>query len=91
MGNRAIITTKDRDLSLYLHWNGGRDSVEGFLAYCDLRGFLPLSYDPYGWTGVRHLSISVNAAHFLRERGTQRVSHSNFPDHGRRHLLPEAG
>ena len=33
MGNRAIITTKDCDLSLYLHWNGGRDSVEGFLAY----------------------------------------------------------
>ena len=49
MGNRAIITTKDRDLGLYLHWNGGRDSVEGFLAYCDLRGFRPPSYDPYGW------------------------------------------
>ena len=39
MGNRAVITTEGRDLSLYLHWNGGRDSVEAFLRYCDLRGF----------------------------------------------------
>ena len=30
MGNRAVIT-KDRDLNgigVYLHWNGGRDSVK---------------------------------------------------------------
>jgi hypothetical protein len=38
MGNRAVIAFKDesitKDLSpaIYLHWNGGRDSVEGFLA-----------------------------------------------------------
>ena len=41
MGNRAVIT-KDRDLSgigVYLHWNGGRDSVEAFLAYCDLKRY----------------------------------------------------
>ena len=37
MGNRAVITIKDKDFpkedwnSLYLHWNGGRDSVEPFL------------------------------------------------------------
>lgn len=31
MGNRAIITTKKRDLGVYLHWNGGRDSVGAFL------------------------------------------------------------
>ena len=41
MGNRAVIT-KDRDLNgigVYLHWNGGRDSVEAFLAYCDLKRY----------------------------------------------------
>ena len=41
MGNRAVIT-KDRDLygiGVYLHWNGGRDSVEAFLAYCDLKRY----------------------------------------------------
>ena len=27
MGNRAFITTPDKDLALYLHWNGGRDTV----------------------------------------------------------------
>ena len=35
MGNRAIITTqKDFDnngIGVYLHWNGGRDSVQAFL------------------------------------------------------------
>ncbi len=30
MGNRAIITTQTRALGVYLHWNGGRDSVESF-------------------------------------------------------------
>ena len=38
MGNRAVITfvndegKKDKNsVGIYLHWNGGRDSVEGFL------------------------------------------------------------
>lgn len=43
MGNRAIITTKEQldknGFGLYLHWNGGRDSVEGFLKYCKLKGY----------------------------------------------------
>lgn len=49
MGNRAVITTEARDLGVYLHWNGGRDSVEAFLKYCDLRGFRPPDSDEYGW------------------------------------------
>ena len=28
MGNRAVVTTPDKNLALYLHWNGGRDTVE---------------------------------------------------------------
>ena len=45
MGNRAIITTengwkdKKNNLGVYLHWNGGRDSIEGFLTYCKLKGY----------------------------------------------------
>lgn len=39
MGNRAVITTKDELIGVYLHWNGGRDSVEGFLKYCELQDF----------------------------------------------------
>ncbi len=39
MGNRAIITTQERKLGLYLHWNGGVCSVEAFLAYCRLKRY----------------------------------------------------
>lgn len=49
MGNRAIIKTEGGHIGLYLHWNGGRDSVEAFLAYCNLRGFRSPETDGYGW------------------------------------------
>lgn len=49
MGNRAVITTKDKDLALYLHWNGGRDTVEPLLKYCELQCYRPPSSDNYGW------------------------------------------
>lgn len=43
MGNRAVITTEENwkhdGVGIYLHWNGGRDSVEGFLKYCELKGY----------------------------------------------------
>lgn len=47
MGNRAVITTnlKPNTTGIYLHWNGGRDSVEGFLAYCYAKGYRDPSYD----------------------------------------------
>tara|TARA_R110001599_G_scaffold351260_1_gene582701 strand:+ start:549 stop:995 length:447 start_codon:yes stop_codon:yes gene_type:complete len=44
MGNRAVITIKEKNVSkenwnsLYLHWNGGRDSVEPFLHVAKLYG-----------------------------------------------------
>ena len=36
MGNRCTITRPQKDVYIYLHWNGGRDSVEAFLEYCRL-------------------------------------------------------
>lgn len=39
MGNRAIVKPVDSSIGVYLHWNGGRDSVEAFLEYCRIRGF----------------------------------------------------
>jgi len=45
MGNRAVIKFKGEDCGIYLHWNGGRDSVEAFLDYCRMRGFRS---DDYG-------------------------------------------
>ena len=50
MGNRAVITTRENfennGVGIYLHWNGGRDSVEAFLRYAQLRKLRPGSY---GW------------------------------------------
>lgn len=70
MGNRAVITTPERKLGIYLHWNGGRDSVEAFLKYCDLRGFRAPDTDEYGWArlcqvianymGAEGLSVGIS-------------------------------
>lgn len=49
MGNRAVITTQDKQIGVYLHWNGGRDSVEAFLLYCKLKGYRAPENDCYGW------------------------------------------
>ena len=53
MGNRAVITTQEYltnpdTIGVYLHWNGGRDSVEAFLLYCQLKGYRPPEMDNYG-------------------------------------------
>ena len=54
MGNRAVITTQEYltnpdAIGVYLHWNGGRDSVEAFLLYCKVKGYRPPEEDCYGW------------------------------------------
>lgn len=53
MGNRAVITTEhnftNNGIGIYLHWNGGRDSVEAFLAYCKMKGYRKPDEDNYGW------------------------------------------
>lgn len=54
MGNRAVITTRENfennGVGIYLHWNGGRDSIEAFLKYCELKGYRSPSDDCYGWS-----------------------------------------
>ncbi|MDL2274091.1 hypothetical protein LJC34_06080 [Oscillospiraceae bacterium OttesenSCG-928-G22] len=52
MGNRCVITTasdRSNNFGVYLHWNGGRDSVEAFLAYCKLKEYRSPDIDCYGW------------------------------------------
>ena len=49
MGNRAVITTKEHKIGVYLHWNGGLDSVRAFLAYCKIKDYRPPEKDDYGW------------------------------------------
>ena len=31
MGNRAVIEFENTNMGIYLHWNGGRDSIEPLL------------------------------------------------------------
>lgn len=53
MGNRAIIQTREsyenEGIGVYLHWNGGYDSVSAFLKYCELKGYRAPDRDSYGW------------------------------------------
>jgi len=55
MGNRAVITDTNQRIGIYLHWNGGRDSVEAFLKYCDLQGYRSPSEDCYGWARLTQI------------------------------------
>ncbi len=49
MGNKAVITTEARDIGVYLHWNGGRNSIEAFLLYCKIKGYRAPENGCYGW------------------------------------------
>lgn len=58
MGNRAVMVCKKAvengrikpdAIGVYLHWNGDRNSVEGFLAYCRAKGYRRPEDDCYGW------------------------------------------
>ena len=52
MGNRAIITTAPYDednVGIYCHWNGGQESIEGFVRAAKDLGYRDPSSDPeYG-------------------------------------------
>ncbi|WP_172135270.1 hypothetical protein [Adlercreutzia sp. ZJ473] len=45
MGNRAVITTRDRKVGADVHWNGGRDTIQPPLKYCEPKGYRPPSSD----------------------------------------------
>ena len=48
MGNRAVIKGKGSNLGVYVHWNGGYDSVLAFTQYCKLKGYRSPETDDYG-------------------------------------------
>ena len=79
MGNRAVITTRKnletRGIGVYLHWNGGRDSVEAFLEYCRLRRFRPPDEDCLGW--ARLVQVIANYLQGGLSIGVETVDHLN--------------
>lgn len=64
MGNRAVITWAEdgkwdeNSTGVYLHWNGGRDSVAPLLAYCEMCSFRNPSDDDYGI--ARFVQVAAN-------------------------------
>ncbi len=60
MGNRGFIRGEEKNgVGVYLHWNGGRDSVEGFLKYCELKGCRGFGYDT-GYAVARLTQVIAN-------------------------------
>lgn len=50
MGDRCVIANKNKNIGVYLHWNGYREFVESALAYCDAKGYRSPDEDyEYGW------------------------------------------
>tara|TARA_R110000822_G_scaffold44489_2_gene119302 strand:- start:725 stop:1228 length:504 start_codon:yes stop_codon:yes gene_type:complete len=61
MGNRAVITTHPyhpAHVGIYVHWNGGRASVEGFLRACKELKFRSPEIDSYG---IARLTQAITA------------------------------
>ena len=56
MGNRAVITTapyREDNVGIYVHWNGGAESIEGFLRAAKELGFHdPASAPSYGMASL---------------------------------------
>lgn len=58
MGNRAVITTapfKASNIGIYVHWNGGQESIEGFLQAAKALRFRSPSADNYGWAHLAQI------------------------------------
>ena len=69
MGNRAVITTAPYDennVGIYLHWNGGRASIEGFLLACKRLSFCSPGAD--GNYALARLTSAI-AAYFGADDG----------------------
>lgn len=76
MGNRAVITTRENyendGVGVYIHWNGGRDSVEPFLKYCEEKGYRAPDEDCYGY--ARLVQVIANFFGGSTSIGVDRVS-----------------
>ena len=78
MGNRAVITTKEggqKRIGVYIHWNGGRDSVEAFLEYCRRMKFRCPEDDCYGW--ARFCQVVSN---FMESGLDETIRRNGVPD-----------
>ena len=63
-----VITTAEHKVSLYLHWNGDRGSVEELLECCNLRGFCSPSNDSYSCARLTQVIANFMEAEGLSVR-----------------------
>lgn len=85
MGNRAVITaSNDRKngIGIYLHWNGGLESVQAFLDVAKARGFRdPTGDESYAMArlvGLIHEFFGTNESTSLGIGTLERLDCDNF-------------
>ena len=49
MSNCCVITTNEKKIGVYMHWNGGYDTIHPVLEYCKRKGYRGLDEDNYGF------------------------------------------
>lgn len=60
MGDRAVITTEESTIGIYLHWYGSREKIAPVLEYCRLSGATsPTEESRKGWSKL--ITVMVNA------------------------------
>lgn len=60
MGDRAVITTKEMRLGVYLHWDGEINQVKAFLKYCKDTGVSSPEKDASGWAALCAVACNYN-------------------------------
>ena len=49
-GNRLKFRKEPlNQVGVYVHWNGGKESIQTFLMYCKMKEYRSTNYDDYGW------------------------------------------
>lgn len=89
MGNRAIIKGKGKKTGLYVHWNGGYESVYPITQYCKLKGYRSPADDDYGLARLAQVYgnffggiYSVGIAEKLPVRMTDEIGQKECWDNG---------
>lgn len=80
MGNRAVIAFKNSDTGIYLHWNGGRESVQAFVDTAKALKVRNPSRDDYGI--ARMVQIIGNFFGGTLSLGIGKPSHLDDSDNG---------
>ena len=80
MGNRAVIAFKGNDLGIYLHWNGGEESVKAFVDTAKALGVRNPCRDSYGIT--RMVQIIGNFFGGTLSLGIGKADHLDDSDNG---------